>query len=128
MPKVTTRFYERHIMSTIKIFSKSRFMSTHIKSSCLMKVITDQSKIVHSLRQIEMSRLAKDLVFTHALENEDILTDALLHCKTFYGNKTRFKVFWDFLKEIIIEQSIAEEKRHHECCYRYDSLSISHCR
>ena len=62
----------------MKIVSKSRLMSTNRKASRLTKVFTDQSKIVHNLSKIKMSRLAKDLAVMQELENEDVLVDSLL--------------------------------------------------
>ena len=51
----------------------------------------------------EASLLAKDLVVAQALENEDVITDALLDCKTFYGDNCRSEAFLDCLKDVIIE-------------------------
>ena len=126
MPKLTTRFYPRQVKSAIKIVPMSRLMSTNSKASCLTKVLSDQSKITHSLKKSEMSRLAKDFSFMQTLENEEVITCSLLDHKLFYGEKTRFEEFWDCLKNIVIEYYIAENKRHNEWGYFLDSLSIRH--
>ena len=128
MPKLTTRFYPRQVKSAIKIVPMSRLMSTNSKASCLTKVLSDQSKITHSLKKSEMSRLAKDFSFMQTLENEEVITCSLLDHKLFYGEKTRFEEFWDWLKDVIMEQAVFEEKRHNEqgCCS--DTLSIRHWR
>ena len=81
--KFGTLFCKLQVRSAIKIFSKSMLMSINSKASNLIKVLTDQSKIAHSLSKSEMRRLLKDLAVVHALKNEDVLTDTLLDCKTF---------------------------------------------
>ena len=86
------------------------------KVSCLTKAFVDRYKIFHSLKKSKQKRLAKDLVVTQALENEETTTGTLLDL-IFCGDKTMFEEFRNCTKDIIGEQAVTKEKRNNEWEY-----------
>ena len=117
MQKISQEWYEDSFQSHIYVYQHQGLVSN--------KSILRTVKYLSQPKQKEMSRLSKDLAVAQALENEDVLTDTLLYCKTFYGDKNRFEEFWDCRKEIIMEQAVSEQKCHNEHSYCSDSLSIA---
>lgn len=126
IPKFTTRFYKCQVKSAMAIASKSKLMSSNSKASFLIKAFTEQTNIAHALNKKEMKRLADDFAVLEALEKDDMISDALLDCKTFYGKHSIYDEFFEAMKTVIMDQAVAEEKRHNEWGYCSDSISMRH--
>ena len=73
-----------------------------------------------------MKRVSDDLEVLEALEKNDMLTDNLLDCETFYGEHTMIEEFSNALEELIMEQAIAIEKLRNEHSYFFEYLSVHH--
>ena len=119
---------KQQVKSSMATSSKSKLMATNTKASFLIKMFTDQSNANHSTSSKEMKIFAEDFSVLQSLENEYMLTDFLLDCKSFYVNYSRLDEFFDNLKDVIMEQADDEEKSHNEWEHCSDSLSIRHLR
>ena len=75
-----------------------------------------------------MKRASDDFAVLEALENDDMLTDALLDYKKIYGKHAMFEEFFNALEEVIMEQAVAEDKRHNEYGCFSESSSVLHWR
>ena len=78
-------------------------MSTNIKSSFVIKVLTGQSNTNHTMSSKEMKTFTEDFSVLQVLENDDLLADSLLYYKLFYSNHSMFDEFFDALKDVIME-------------------------
>ena len=94
--------------------SKSKIMSTNTKASFIIKVLTGQSNTNHTMSSKEMKICAEDFSVLQVLENDDVLADSLLDYKSFYSNHSMLDEVFDSLKDVIMEQAVAEGKLHNE--------------
>ena len=79
IPKFTTRYFKWQVKSAMSKSSKSKIMSTNIKSSFVIKVLTGQSNTNHTMSSKEMKTFTEDFSVLQVLENDDLLADSLLY-------------------------------------------------
>ena len=82
--KITTKCYKEHASKEIELIEKSHLMSHGSKTNYLMQLFTQETSTQRALGQKQIKWLSKELATTHALENDEALTDSMPNNNIFW--------------------------------------------